>query len=77
MSTVAASLFDLIPPADAALVMACTFVAVALFVLAGEGIFASGWQSYEQRYMADAERSLDAIYLTIPPQVVVYLSAVC
>ena len=77
MSTVAASLLDLIPDADAALVMACTFAAVALFVLAGVGIFASGWQSYEQRYMADAERSLDAIYLTVPPQVVVYLSAVC
>ena len=59
------------------LVMVCVFASVTLFVLAGIYIFASGWQSYEQRYMADAERSLDAIYLTIPPQQVVYLSVMC
>ena len=55
-------------------VMACAFAAVALFVFTGVRLFASGWQSYEQKYLADAERSLDAIYLTIPPQHVLYLS---
>jgi len=57
-------------------IMLCVFAAVALFVFTGVRIFASGWQSYEQKYLADAERSLDAIYLTIPPQHVVYLSLV-
>ena len=55
----------------------CAFSAVALFVYTGIQLFASGWESYEQKYMEDAERSLDAIYLTIPPQHVVYLSVMC
>lgn len=55
-------------------VMLSAFAAVALFVFTGVRLFASGWQSYEQKYMADAERSLDAIYLTMPPQHVLYLS---
>ncbi len=57
-------------------VMLCVFAAVTLFVLTGMRLFASGWQSYEQKYLEDAERSLDAIYLTLPPQHVVYLSVV-
>ncbi len=54
--------------------MICVIVAVALFVYSGISLFYSGWQSYEQRYAESAERSLDAIYLTVPPQHVVYLS---
>ncbi len=57
--------------------LGCVFAAVSLFVYVGINLFASGWQSYEQKYLADAERSLDAIYLTIPPQHVVYLSIAC
>jgi len=60
-----------------AAVLLCVAGSVMLFVLTGIHLFASGWQSYEQRYMEDAERSLDAIYLTIPPQHVVYLSIAC
>jgi len=55
-------------------VMGCVAVAVGLFVYTGLSLFATGWSSYEQKYMEDAEQSLDAIYLTIPPQHVVYLS---
>jgi len=58
-------------------VMACVFGAVAIFLFTGIMLFARGWQSYEEKYLQDAERSLDAIYLTIPPQHVVYLSVVC
>ncbi len=54
--------------------MVCVIVSVSLFVYSGLSLFYSGWQSYEQRYTESAERSLDAIYLTIPPQHVVYLS---
>ena len=48
--------------------------AVALFVLIGFQLFASGWQSYEQKYVKGAERSLDAMYLTMPLQHLIYLS---
>lgn len=57
--------------------MLCVFSAVVLFVYTGLSLFASGWESYEQKYMDDAEQSLDSIYLTIPPQHVVYLSVLC
>ncbi|MFW6456679.1 MAG: type II secretion system F family protein, partial [Planctomycetota bacterium] len=54
--------------------MLCAFSAVAIFIYTGLHLFASGWESYEQKYMDGAEESLDAIYLTIPPQHVAYLS---
>ena len=57
-------------------VMFCVAASVALFVLVGIRLFATGWQSYEQSYLDGAERTLDAIYLTIPPQHVLYLSLV-
>jgi len=52
----------------------CTAAAVGLFVFVGIKMFAAGWQSYEEKYLGEAERTLDAIYLTIPPQHVLYLS---
>ncbi|MBS3762148.1 MAG: type II secretion system F family protein [Candidatus Brocadiia bacterium] len=58
-------------------IILCVFAAVALLAYSGLSLFGSGWQTYEQRYLEDAERSLDAIYLTIPPQHVVYLSLAC
>jgi tight adherence protein B len=48
--------------------------AVALFVLGGFQMFTSGWQSYEERYVQGAGRTLDAMYLTLPIQHLVYLS---
>ena len=48
--------------------------AVALFVLVGFQLFSSGWQSYEQRYVKGAERTLDAMYLTMPLQHLIYFS---
>ena len=58
-------------------VMLCVFGSVAVFAFLGVWLFAAGWESYEQKYIQDAERSLDAIYLTLPPQHIVYLSVVC
>jgi len=46
----------------------------AAFVIAGVGMFAKGWQGYEQRYIKGAERRLDDLYLTIPTQHLIYLS---
>jgi len=48
--------------------------AVALFVLVGFQLFSSGWQSYEERYVEGASRTLDSMYLTIPMQHLIYVS---
>ena len=50
------------------------FGAVALFVLAGIQLFGKGWETYEERYVSGASRSLEALWLTIPPQHLLYLS---
>ncbi len=54
--------------------LGCIIVSISLFIYSGISLFYSGWQRYEQRYAESAEPSLDAIYLTVPPQHVVYLS---
>jgi len=48
--------------------------AVALFVLIGFKLFSTGWQSYEEKYVKGAGRTLDAMYLTLPLQHLIYLS---
>ena len=48
--------------------------ATALFVLVGFQLFNSGWQSYEDKYVKGAERTLDTMYLTMPIQHLIYLS---
>jgi len=48
--------------------------AVVLFLLVGFQLFSSGWQSYEERYVQGAGRTLDAMYLTMPLQHLVYMS---
>ena len=48
--------------------------AVGLFAWFGFQLFGRGWQSYEQRYVSGAEQTLDAMYLTIPREQILYLS---
>jgi len=48
--------------------------AVALFTWFGFQLFGRGWQSYEEKYVRGAERTLDAMYLTMPRQHILYLS---
>jgi len=48
--------------------------AVVLFLLVGFQLFSSGWQSYEEKYVQGAGRTLDAMYLTMPLQHLVYMS---
>jgi len=48
--------------------------AAGLFVLIGFQLFSSGWQSYEEKYVKGSGRTLDAMYLTMPLQHLVYLS---
>lgn len=53
------------------------FGAVFFFVMAGVRLFARGWRTYEKRYVEDTEKSLDALYLSLTPQQIVYLSLSC
>jgi len=50
------------------------FGAAACLTLVATDVFGKGWQSYEQRYVTDAVRTLDDMFLTIPPQHLIYLS---
>lgn len=56
------------------LTYAVVFAAVAFFVVTGLMLFGKGWQSYEEKYLDDAERNLEAMFLTIPPQNLFYLA---
>ena len=47
---------------------------VSLFALVGINLFSTGWKSYEEKYVKGAEESLDSMFLTIPPQHVLYIS---
>jgi len=51
--------------------------AIILFGIIGFLIFGKGWSSYEEKYVEGAEKSLDALFLTIPPQFILYLSIFC
>jgi tight adherence protein B len=59
------------------LILGLVFFATALFGVGGIYLFSRGWESYEQRYVKGAEGTLEAMYLTIPPQHVAYLSILC
>jgi tight adherence protein B len=50
------------------------FLAAALFTYVGIELFSRGWESYEQRYVEGAERTLAAMYLSMRPQHLLYLS---
>lgn len=50
------------------------FLSVAFFAWFGFHLFGRGWQSYEQKYVQGAERTLEAMYLTMPRQNLLYLS---
>lgn len=66
-------ILDLIVP------IACSLaagIAVALFAWFGFQLFGRGWQSYEERYVAGAEQTLDAMYLSISREAILYLSFV-
>ena len=56
--------------------MACLLAGVGtfIFVFTGYLLFSVGWESYEERYVEGAERTLDDLFLTIPPQQLLWLS---
>jgi tight adherence protein B len=58
-------------------ILASVFVSTMLFGIGGIYLFSRGWESYEEKYVKGAEGTLEAMYLTIPPQHVAYLSIAC
>lgn len=56
------------------LVSVLAFLGVFVFVFVGYLLFSAGWESYEEKYIEGAERSLDDLFLTIPPQQLLWLS---
>jgi tight adherence protein B len=57
-----------------ALALVAAFAAVVILVYGLLQFFSKGLKSYEERYVAGATRTLDAMYLTMTPQQVLYLS---
>ncbi|MCA8921598.1 MAG: type II secretion system F family protein [Planctomycetes bacterium] len=45
-----------------------------IFVFVGYLLFSAGWDSYEERFVDGAERSVEDLFLTIPPQQMLWLS---
>lgn len=58
----------------AVLTLSASFVAVVMLAYAIVAYLSKGWKSYEEKYVAGATRTLDAMYLTMTPQQVLYLS---
>jgi tight adherence protein B len=50
------------------------FLGVFVFVVTGWLMFSVGWESYEEKYLEGAERSMDDLFLTIPAQQLLWLS---
>jgi len=63
------------PAAVAAL--AAGFAAVALLVYSILQFLSKGLQSYEEKYVGTATRTLDAMYLTMSAQQILYISLLC
>ena len=53
------------------------FAGIVLLVYSILQFLSKGLQSYEEKYVAGARRTLDAMYLTMTPQQVLYLSLLC
>ncbi len=53
------------------------FLSFATFVAVGYSLFSRRWDSYEEKYVSGAERSMEAIYLSLPAAHLFYLQLVC
>lgn len=66
------ALFHIEDPYQLALLLV-SGTAVAVFVLVGILLFSERWESYEEKYLEEAGRSLDDLLLTLPPQQLIFL----
>ena len=61
-------------PFEKWIVFALVFAAVALLAYSLIQVLTRGMQTYEEKYVTGARRTLDAMYLTMTPQQIVYVS---
>lgn len=57
-------------------ILGMVFGAVTLFTLLGAILFTKKWETYEEKYLQESERTLQSIFLSIPPQQLLYISFV-
>ena len=62
---------------DFALAIGCTGLAVLLFVFVGWVLARRMWRQYEQEYIEGAAVTLDAMFITMPAQNILYLGILC
>ena len=51
--------------------------AAGFFAFLGVILFGKRWETYEEKYLEQSERTLESIFLSIPPQQLIYLSFLC
>ena len=61
-----------VPPEEIFL-YAITFLSCVIFVATGWSLFSEGWESYEEKYNLEATRQLDDLFITMPPQQLLWL----
>ena len=69
--------FAAAPDLWAVLALVAAFVAIMVFAYSLLQVLSRGFQTYEEKYVAGATRTLDAMYLTMTPQQIIYLSLLC
>jgi tight adherence protein B len=61
-------------PPEEMLVYILAGLGTVVFVATGYSLFSVGWESYEEKYLEGAERTVDDLFLTIPAQQLLWLS---
>jgi tight adherence protein B len=64
-------------PPEEVLLYITSFFGCVVFTATGWSLFSQGWESYEEKYLEGATRTLDDLFLTIPPQQLIWLSVFC
>ncbi|MBN4072058.1 type II secretion system F family protein [bacterium AH-315-F18] len=60
--------------ADEIIIMAFGGAGAGLFTWLGFNLFSEGWSTTEEKYISDAERDMESMFLAIPPQQLFYLA---
>ena len=50
-------------------------IAVFVFFLVGNAVLSQSWESYEEKYLEEASRDFEDLFITIPPQQLMLISA--
>lgn len=49
-------------------------LSIVMFAMSGFLLFSKGWKTYEDNYLEGTEKTLDAMFLSMPAQILLYLS---